>query len=67
MDNPEKLATQGTQHYYKCQRIQKGQSQMDNPEKLSTQGSPDEEKQNKDTIWVRLHYAQANTNKVNRY
>ena len=36
MDNPEKLATQGTQY-------------EDNPEKLATQGTQYEEKQSKNT------------------
>ena len=40
---------------------------MDNPEKLATQGTQDEEKQNKDTTqYVLDHYAQTNTNNVNK-
>ena len=35
---------------------------MDNPEKLAMQGTQDEEKQNKNAICVRHHYAQTNTN-----
>ena len=42
MDNPEKLATQGTQDEEKQNK--------NNPEKLATQGTQDEERQNKDTI-----------------
>ena len=41
MDNPEKLAAQGTQEEW--------QSNMDNPEKLATQGTQHEEKQNINT------------------
>ena len=37
---------------------------MDNPEKLATLGTQDEDKQNKNTICVGHHYAQANTNNV---
>ena len=44
MNNPEKLATQGTQDEdNKRQRIPKGQSKMNNPEKLATQGTQDED------------------------
>ena len=44
MDNPQKLARQGTQDEdNKRQRIPKGQSKMKNPEKLATQGTQDEE------------------------
>ena len=39
MDNPEKLATQGTQD--------EGKQNKNNPEKLATQGTQDEGKQNK--------------------
>ena len=60
MDNPEKLATLGTQDtgqtvVNKPQRKPKGKSRMDNPEKLSTLGTQDtgqtvdEDKQNKNT------------------
>ena len=41
MDNPEKLATQGTQDEEKQNK--------NNPEKLATQGTQDEERQNKNT------------------
>jgi hypothetical protein len=41
MDNPEKLATQGTQDEEKQNKH--------NPEKLTTQDTQDEEKQNKHT------------------
>ena len=41
MDNPEKLATQGTQDEEKQNK--------NNPEKLATQGAHDEDKQNKNT------------------
>ena len=44
--------------------IQKGQSKMDNLEKLATQGTQYEEKHN--TTCVGHHYAQANTNNVNK-
>ena len=40
----------------KRQRIPKGQSKMDNPEKLATQSTKDEEKLNKNTIFVGHHY-----------
>ena len=43
---------------------------MDNPEKLATKGTQDEEKQKQkpkhNTICVGHHYAQANTNNVNK-
>ena len=39
---------------------------MDNPEKLATYGTQGEEKQNKNTIAVGHHYAQTNTNNVNK-
>ena len=41
MDNPEKLATQGTQDEDKQNK--------NNPEKLATQGTQDEDKQSKNT------------------
>ena len=43
-------------------------SRMDNPEKSETPGPQDEDKKNKthNTIRVRHHYAQANTNNVNK-
>ena len=41
MDNPEKLATQGTQDEEKQNK--------NNPEKLATQGIQDDEKQNYNT------------------
>ena len=45
MDNPEKLATQGTQDKDKqTQRIPKGQSKMGSTEKLATQGTQDKDK-----------------------
>ena len=57
MDNPEKLAKQGTHDTErrrihvnlkvspnKRQRISKGQSKMDNPEKLAKQGTQDTER-----------------------
>ena len=44
-----------------------GTIKMDNPEKLATQGTQDDEKQNKNnTICVRYHYTQTNTNNVNK-
>ena len=49
-DNPEKLATQGTQDEDKQNK--------NNPEKLATQGTQDEDKQNKNAICVGHHYAQ---------
>jgi len=39
---------------------------MDNPEKLVRWGTQDEEKQNKNTIYVAHLYAQTNTNNVNK-
>jgi hypothetical protein len=39
---------------------------MDNPEKLATYGTQDEEKQKHNTIYVGHHYAQTNTNNVNK-
>jgi hypothetical protein len=41
---------------------------MDHPEKLAAQVRQDEEKQHKNTIqeYVGHHYAQANTNNVNK-
>jgi len=41
---------------------------MDHPEKLVTSGTQGEEKQNKNhnTICVRHHYTQTNTNNVNK-
>jgi hypothetical protein len=43
-------------------------SRMDNPEKPETRGTQDEDKKNKthNTICVGHHYAQANTNNVNK-
>ena len=50
MDNPQKLATQGTpDEDNKRQRIPKGQYKMNNPEKLAIQGTQDKDKQNKNT------------------
>ena len=46
MDNPEKLATWGTQDEEKQNK--------NNPEKLATQGTQDEEKQNKNTTQYAL-------------
>ena len=43
---------------------QKGQSDKDFPKKLATQGTQDKEKHN--TKCVGQHYAQANTNNVNK-
>ena len=43
---------------------QKGQSDKDFPKKLATQGTQDKEKHN--TMCVGQHYAQANTNNVNK-
>ena len=48
----------------KHQRIPKRQPRMKNPEKLATCGTQEEEKHN--TICVGHHYAQANTNHVNK-
>ena len=42
------------------------QSKMDNPENLATQGTQGEEKHQHKTICVGHHYAQANTNSVNK-
>ena len=53
-DNPEKLATQGTQDEEKHNK--------NNPEKLATQGTQNEEKQN--TICIGHHYSQVNTRNV---
>ena len=39
---------------------------MDNSEKLATQGTPDEHNQNKNTTQYGDHYAQTNTNNVNK-
>ena len=39
---------------------------MYNTEKLATQDTQDEEKQNKNTICIEHHYAQTNTNNVNK-
>ena len=39
---------------------------MDNPEKLVTDGTQDEHKEKENTIYVGHHYAQANTNNVNK-
>jgi len=42
---------------------------MDNPEKLATKGTQDETKQNKqkhNTICDEHHYAQTNTNNINK-
>ena len=59
MDNPEKLATQGTQDEEKQNTTQRNWQHgvhktkknktktQHNPEKLATQGTQDEEKQNK--------------------
>jgi hypothetical protein len=53
---------------YKRKKIPKGQSKIDNSEKLATQGTQDNEKQNKkhNTGYVGHHYAQTNTNNVNK-
>ena len=45
MDNPETLATQGTQGEKTRQRIPKGKTRMDNPETLA-HTTQDEDKQN---------------------
>ena len=49
---------------------QKGQSRMDNPEKLTTLGTQNtrrrQTKQKHNTICVEHHYAQTNTNNVNK-
>ena len=81
IDNPEKLAIQGTQDEEKQNK--------NNPEKLATSGTQDEEKQNKNnpeklatsstqdeekqrrrkktnTKCIGNHYAQGSTNNVNR-
>ena len=60
IDNPEKLATQGTHDEDKQSK--------NNPEKLATQGTHDEDKQSKNTagIYVEHHYAQINTNYINK-
>ena len=54
----------------KHKRIPTGPSKIDNPEKLATQGTQDEEKQRRrkkpNTICIGNHYAQANTNNVNK-
>ena len=42
LNNPEKLATQGTQD--------KEKQSKNNPEKLATQGTQDEEKHSKNTV-----------------
>ena len=39
---------------------------MDDPEKLATLGTQDEDKQKHNTICVGNHYAQTNTNNVNK-
>jgi len=39
---------------------------MDNPEQLATWSTKDDEKQNKNTTHVGHHYAQTNTNNVNK-
>ena len=59
-NNPEKLATQGTHDEDKQSK--------NNPEKLATQGTHDEDKQSKNTagIYVEHHYAQINTNYINK-
>jgi len=43
-----------------------GAVNMDNPEKLAKLGTQDEKKPKHNTICVGHHYAQTNTNKVNR-
>ena len=52
----------------KHQKIPKGQYKMDNAEKMATQGTQDENntKQKHNPICVGHHYAQANTNIVNK-
>jgi hypothetical protein len=58
MDNPEKLATKGTEDEEK--------QKHNNPEKLATKGTEDEEKQKHNTIYVGHHYTETNTNNVNK-
>jgi len=65
---------QKTLHWLLKNRIGKGnptytattlsKEEIDNPEKLATLGTQDEDKQN--TMYVRHHYTQTNTNKVNK-
>ena len=50
----------------KRQRIPKGKSKTDIPEKLVAQSTQDEEKQKHNIICVEHHYAQTNTNNVNK-
>ena len=68
-DNPEKLATQGTQDEDKQNKNNpeklatqgtqdEDKENKNNPEKLATQGTQDEDKQNKNAICVGHHYAQ---------
>jgi hypothetical protein len=44
----------------------KGQSKMGNLENLATLGTQDEEKQKHNTICIGHHYAQTNTNNINK-
>jgi len=62
-DNPEKLATQGTQDK---QKTKQNTTQYDNPEKLATQGTQDKQKTKHNTICVGHRYAETNTNNVNK-
>jgi hypothetical protein len=39
---------------------------MEYPEKLVTHGTQDKDKQNKNTLCVGHHYAQTNTNNINK-
>ena len=55
MDNPENLATQGTQDLKTKKR-----------QKLAAQGTQDEDKKKHKTICVGHHYTQTNTNNVNK-
>ena len=58
MDNPEKLATQGTQ--------EKTKQNKNNPEKLATQGTQEKTKQKHNTICIGYHCTQTKTNNVNK-
>ena len=66
MDNPEKLATKYTPDKLATKDTPDKLATKYTPDKLATKDTPDKQNKKHNTICVRHHYAQTNTNNVNK-